>query len=250
MSDARSTVITSGSLPSITGIIACRSSLLAANGRVCARSNASRWVWKNLVSSSSSRSFTISSPRELTPADCGSPTSAIIATGALMIMSVVVPGTTSSSAACPATNPPVGITTKLVIPSLRAGASITEFGLSPSQTVNAAAMLSFPLADISRVSPTADTSCTPSCVAALTKPGVTILPVASMRCAPAGIATLRPTAAILPFTITTVPPSIGGPLTGYTLPPVIATVWDPAGAVTATTTTNDMTIRKMSDLIG
>ena len=114
------------------------------------------------MSSSSSRSLTISSPREPSPADCGSPISATIATGALMIMSVVVPGTTSTRAACPATSPPVGMMTKLVMPSLRAGASSTELGFSPSQTVNAAAMLSLPRALASWVLLTAAISWTPS----------------------------------------------------------------------------------------
>ncbi len=50
-----------------------------------------------------------------------------------------------------------------------------------------------------------------------------------MRWAPAGIGTFAPTAAILPLVIMTVPFSIGGPLTGYTLPPVIAIVWAAAG---------------------
>src|SRR5262249_21169785 len=54
--------------------------------------------------------------------------------------------------------------------------------------------------------------------------GVTHLPVASIRCASLGTVTFAPTATILPSRISTVPFSIGGPLTGYTLPPLMATV--------------------------
>ena len=59
---------------------------------------------------------------------------------------------------------------------------------------------------------------------------MTHLPVASMRVAPAGMVTFAPTAVTLPFVIRTVPCSIFGPLTGYTLPPVMAIVCAPAVA--------------------
>ena len=50
----------------------------------------------------------MSSPLEETPAAAAFPISAIMATGALTIMSVVVPGTMLSIAACPDTSPPDG----------------------------------------------------------------------------------------------------------------------------------------------
>src|SRR5437588_12942933 len=56
-------------------------------------------------------------------------------------------------------------------------------------------------------------------------PGVTTLPVASMRVAPFGTATLVPTAAMRPSRISTVAFSSFGPDTGYTVPPVMAIVW-------------------------
>ena len=43
-----------------------------------------------------------------------------------------------------------------------------------------------------------------------------------MRVAPAGTVTLTPTAVMVPLSISTVAFSIGGPETGYTLPPTIA----------------------------
>jgi hypothetical protein len=76
----------------------------------------------------------------------------------------------------------------------------------------------------SRVLETAPISTIASCVDAFTRPGVTTLPVASIRCASPGMAMPAPTATIRPSRIKTVPPSITGPLTGYTLPPVIAIV--------------------------
>src|SRR6185436_830419 len=60
----------------------------------------------------------------------------------------------------------------------------------------------------------------------LIRPGVTTFPLASIVCAPAGTVTCAPTATIIPSRIKTVPLLIGGPLTGYTFPFVIAIVWE------------------------
>src|SRR5882762_11477949 len=54
-----------------------------------------------------------------------------------------------------------------------------------------------------------------------------------MRVAPAGTATLAPTAAIRPSRIRTVAFAILGPETGYTVPPVIAIVWASRKAIMA-----------------
>src|SRR5665647_1476924 len=99
-------------------------------------------------------------------------------------------------------------------------------------------MPSCPLACCSRGPPEKPTSPKPMFVFAFTSPGVTHLPVASTRSASPGIATSLPTATILPLRINTVPPSIGGPLTGYTLPPVIAIVCALTAVVIAHIATN------------
>src|SRR5687768_11014625 len=119
-------------------------------------------------------------------------------------------------------SPPAGTTTTDVMPSLRAGASNVDAGLMPSHTGNDAATAFSPRAPRSTVAGTDPISLTPSPVSVLMSPGVTHLPVASIRVAPLGTATPAPTATMRPSRTTTVPFSITGPLTGYTLPPVIA----------------------------
>ena len=180
------------------------------------------------MSVSSSRRRTCSSPRVAGPVPPPAPGGAIVATIAAgvrrTICDVGTSGTRSTIAAWPAMSPPAGMTPTVVTPPLRAGARCTLAGLKPSHTVNAAEMPSSPDGITSRVSATAPISTTPSCVAAFTRPGVTHLPVASTRCAPAGMATSRPTAAMRPSRMSTVPFSMRGPLTGYTVPPVMAIV--------------------------
>jgi len=72
-----------------------------------------------------------------------------------------------------------------------------------------------------------------------------------MRCAPAGIGTFAPTAAILPLVIMTVPFSISGPLTGYTFPPVMAIVCAAAGiagiAAKTKATTRELSLYEIID---
>src|SRR6184192_2337800 len=62
-------------------------------------------------------------------------------------------------------------------------------------------------------------------------PGVTHFPLASMRLAPEGIATLLPTATIRPSRISTLASATFGPETGYTVPPVMAMVWARSSAI-------------------
>jgi hypothetical protein len=88
----------------------------------------------------------------------------------------------------------------------------------PSETLNAAATWS-PCSPPwfrrkSFVSLTCPTSVSPRLVDDSKSPGVTHFPVASMRRAPAGMATPAPTATMRPSRITTVPPGIGAPVTG------------------------------------
>ena len=65
-------------------------------------------------------------------------------------------------------------------------------------------------------------------------PGVTHLPRASIICAPCGMPTLRPAAAIRPLRMMTTPPGIGSePSPSATVPPVIAMVWAAAGSAAA-----------------
>ena len=66
-----------------------------------------------------------------------------------------------------------------------------------------------------------------------------------MRVAPAGMVTFAPTAATFPFVIRTVPCSILGPLTGYTVPPVMAIVCAPAVAAHASMQTNPRTAARV-----
>ena len=62
------------------------------------------------------------------------------------------------------------------------------------------------------------------------RPGVTNLPVASTLSAPAGTATLAPTAAILPSRTSTVPLGMTPRVTVRTVPPVMASVAAAGGA--------------------
>ena len=101
----------------------------------------------------------------------------------------------------------------MVIPSIRVTGMSVEAGLIPSATLNDAAMVS-PWRYISRVPPTRPISTRPIWVPPSMKPGVTHLPVASIRVASAGIVTLGPTATTRPFWMSTVACSSLGPETG------------------------------------
>ena len=116
----------------------------------------------------------------------------------------------------------VGETIARVTPAMRLTGISTERGLIASATSNAALKRESP-AEASRVSLTAPTSTTPNWLWGSKMPGVTILPLASMRSASAGMSTLAPTAAILPSLTSTVPCSIlpAAPSV-YTVPPVMA----------------------------
>ena len=108
---------------------------------------------------------------------------------------------------------------KIVTPGFVNGASrvcpiSTDLGFNPSHGLKAAATRSRPFAIISRVAGTEPISSSPTRDEPFTKPGVTTLPVASMRCAPAGTVTDAPTATMRPSRMSTVPLSIGGALTG------------------------------------
>ena len=83
----------------------------------------------------------------------------------------------------------------------------------PSATLNAAATVSLASAP-SSVPRTALISTSPIWPPPSIRPGVTHLPVASIRVASEGTVTLAPTAAILPSRIRTVPSAIFGPDTG------------------------------------
>ncbi len=85
------------------------------------------------------RSLPSNSPRAPTCAPRGSSICAYIATGARRIIWAAVPFTRSTTAACPAIMPPPGTTTTLVTPSLRVGAHSTDSELSPSHERNDAA---------------------------------------------------------------------------------------------------------------
>src|SRR5262249_42513093 len=137
-----------------------------------------------------------------------------IAAGALRSISALLAPAVRTTAACPDTNPPFGIVTTVVTPSLRAGAQSGEAVFSPSQARNAAAPAWSPVAVLSRVFASPPTSTRPSDVAALIKPGVIHLPVASMTRAPAGGVRLAPTAVMVPPVMITVACSIGAPDTG------------------------------------
>ena len=89
-----------------------------------------------------------------------------------------------------------------------------DAGLIPSQTGNDAATPLSPRALRSTVACTCPISLTPRPVSASISPGVTHLPVASMRVASLGTAMFTPTATIFPSRTSTVPLSIAGPLTG------------------------------------
>src|SRR5712691_10957171 len=105
----------------------------------------------------------------------------------------------------------------LVTPSLRVGADRADAGFRPSHTLNEAAMLLLPFAEASFVDRTWLISINPSAVVELIRPGVTILPVASIFIASAGSGTPAPTATITPLRISTVALEIGALLTGKTL---------------------------------
>ena len=101
-------------------------------------------------------------------------------------------------------------------------------GSRPSATLNAA--FTSPSRTSSWVSscPPLSSRWTPSPVLRWIRPGVIHRPAASTFVASAGTATSAPTAAILPSRMSTVAFSIFGPDTGYTVPPVMATVCAPA----------------------
>ena len=100
-----------------------------------------------------------------------------------------------------------------MIPSIRVTGITAEAGLMPSATLNAAATVS-PASAPSRVPRTAPISTSPIWPPPSMSPGVTHLPVASIRVASDGIVTLAPTAAIFPSRIRTVASAIFGPETG------------------------------------
>ncbi len=150
MSDALSARSTSGRRRSTTGTSASRSARPAAKSRVPAFSYSARRPAYVRASSRISRSLPMTSARALRPAEPLS-VCATIATGALASMSATPPSTRSMIAACPEISPPVGASTTVVMPSSRAGAINTDAGFMPSQTLNAAAMPSFPRAETSRV---------------------------------------------------------------------------------------------------
>ena len=126
--------------------------------------------------------------------------------------------------------PVAGETTARVTPAARLIAIVEACGLIAG-TTSSAALNGEVFAVASLVGSTASTSTMPIREKPATTPGVTQRPLASIRSALAGTATLAPAATTRPSRTSTVPPSIGGepsPIT--TRPPVIATVWAAAGA--------------------
>jgi hypothetical protein len=123
-----------------------------------------------------------------------------------------------------------GATIALVTPPAR----LTEMALARGLIAGATSIEALngeSLAVTSLVALTASTSSRPIREKPATIPGVTHLPVASTRWAPAGTATPRPAATIRPSRTRTVPPSIGSdPSPSAMVPPVIAIVCAKAGA--------------------
>ena len=136
-----------------------------------------------------------------------------MATGDFATMASIVAPSRSISTACPQIRSPVGTANVVVTPSMRVTAINVDAGLIPSATLKAAAT-SLPRSVDSFVPCTALISRSPIWPAPSINPGVTHLPVASMRVAPAGIATFVPTAVTRPPWISTVAWSIFGPDTG------------------------------------
>ena len=124
--------------------------------------------------------------------------------------------------------PSTGVTTARVTPLSRARGMRAEFGLTPYCT-SKAAPIRFP-AESSIVSPICSTSATVRLVLGRTRPGLTVLPLASTIRASAGTVTLAPTATILPSLIRTVPEAMSpaGPWLRMR-PPTMAMVWAATG---------------------
>ena len=247
MSLALSTRTARGSSPRTTGTRASRSRRESAYSRRSPVSQALRLAAKSRASSSASRRRSIAPPRA--PPERSAPLAPSTATIATRGRSTMLIGSTGSpprwiTAARPAMSEPPGSgsTAARVIPSIRVTATGVVSGSRPSTTSKAAVMRSSS-SELSVVAGTALISTTPSWLAESKRPGVTHLPAASTTRAPAGTATPVPTAAILPSRITTVPFSIGGPETVYTLPPVMATVSAAAGAATAATAARAQHVR-------
>src|SRR5947208_838173 len=132
------------------------------------------------------------------------------------ICSMVAPSR-SINTAWPLTRFPVGVASTVVMPSTRVTGISIDAGLSPSATLNAAAIVS-PRTAPSRVPATKPISTRPTWPAPSISPGVTHFPWASMRTASAGVATPVPPATILPSRTSTVTFVSLGPETGYTVP--------------------------------
>ena len=159
-----------------------------------------------------------------TPAPA-SPSSATITAGARVTLAGTCAPLKSITAPCPRNTLPVppGVTSARVMPSTRVTGITVELPLNESTTVNAA--LTRASVVFSSAVPSADSgiSTMPVWMAESIRPGVTVLPPASITRAPSG-AFIVPTATIRPPRMTRVPRSIAGPDTVRIRAFVIATI--------------------------
>src|SRR5439155_6718810 len=129
--------------------------------------------------------------------------------------------------------PGAGTESALVMPSARVTRKSSLRGLSASRT-RSSGWTGSVYSVASTVICSAGISTKPNWSPASIIPGMTTLPRASITRAPAGACTSRPTAAILPFSTTTVPLSMTPRVNVSSLPPVMAiTFWARAVRLTA-----------------
>lgn len=154
-----------------------------------------------------------------------SPSSAIIAAGPRVTLEGTCAPLKSITAACPANTLPVppGVISARVTPSTRVTGITAELPLNESMTLKAALTRLSVVLSSALPWPESGISTSPTCTAESIRPGVTDFPAASITCAPAGVVTFAPTAAMRPPRIRIVPRSIAGPDTGRIRALVMAT---------------------------